>query len=170
MLPLNLTGLDVVVAAGAEFTASVAPPPYFGNSLPLMPVVNFYDKFMEPGALPLQYINYPVDEYIPTTYTATSFANSGDLAQLYENVAEFFSEPTESPTPNPATTNPTPAPMADPTTAPAGQVPTTPIANPTSAPQESTDPPTGSSSSSPPSYGTMWAVLLVAIEIALTMA
>lgn len=90
---MNLTGLDLAIESSMGFAESIAPPPFFGDSLPHMPVVNLYDKFMEPGALPLQYVKYPVDEYIPTTYSATTFTHSTDLADLYTNVAMFFTTP-----------------------------------------------------------------------------
>ena len=39
---------------------TIYDPSYFADTLPQLPVVNYYDSFMGPGALPLQYVKMPV--------------------------------------------------------------------------------------------------------------
>ena len=78
--------IDVVVYLDDNTFA----PPYFAQMLPRIPVENFYDKFMDPGALPLQYVEMPPDEYIRELFIKTSFASSDDLAALYTQAASYF--------------------------------------------------------------------------------
>lgn len=73
-----------------EYIESVAVPPYFAESLPRMPVVSVYDYFMEPGALPLQYVKIPVDDFILQVYTGVTFTDATDLAELYQETAKSF--------------------------------------------------------------------------------
>jgi hypothetical protein len=88
--------------------------------------VNYYDGFMEPGALPLQYVDMPPDYYIPMLFTSIRFGDSSDLKNLYAQASKFFvptnpapanpetpGEPTDSPTtatatPGEPTVSPTP--------------------------------------------------------------
>lgn len=98
VLPEGLDSLDAFAKETKEYSASIAIPPYFATSLPAMPVVTFYDKSMGPGALPLQFIRMPLDGYIAKYFDATSFANGGDLSELYSLASDFFTETTESPT------------------------------------------------------------------------
>ena len=55
-----------------------------------MPVISFYDKSMEPGAAPLQFVKIPLDAYIPTIYTSVQIYNGDDLDALYQEVIPYF--------------------------------------------------------------------------------
>jgi len=93
----------------AEFTAAhsahdeVTPkPPYFYEDISKLaiPVLNYYDKSMGPGAIPEQYIYVPPDHRIQQIYTNVVFQQSSDLQDLYFATAKFFSnssDDTESP-------------------------------------------------------------------------
>jgi hypothetical protein len=93
----------------AEFTAAhsahdeVAPkPPYFYENINNLdiPVLNYYDKSMGPGAIPEQYIYVHPDHRIQQIYTNVAFQQSSDLDDLYTATAKFFSNSsndTESP-------------------------------------------------------------------------
>ncbi|CAB9525257.1 expressed unknown protein [Seminavis robusta] len=66
-------------------------PSYFAQTLPRLSVQNYYDNFMDPGALPLQYIKMQPDKYIPQFLTQTSFGRNRDLLSLYRTTYQFFS-------------------------------------------------------------------------------
>jgi len=129
-----LPGLDALVAEADQYTASVAIPPFFADTLPSMPVVSYYEKGMEPGAVPMQFVRFYVDYYIPEIYTRVSFEDQRDLVDLYTTAATFFNlsittAPSASPTDPPATLFPTAAPNMIPsnassTTAPDNSTPT----------------------------------------------
>jgi hypothetical protein len=53
---LNNAFVDSIDAYGD----TIYEPSYFADTLPYLPVVNYYDAFMGPGALPLQYVKMPV--------------------------------------------------------------------------------------------------------------
>lgn len=91
LIPLAAEGIEEVYREVGEYTAAVAIPPYFGETLPEIPVANFHNAYMEPNALPLQYVRIPVDGYIPRIYTDTSFKNQDDLPSLYRRTSNFFS-------------------------------------------------------------------------------
>ena len=84
---------EVLFNAQASYERTVAWPPYFADSLPYIPVVNYYDTFMGPGAIPLQYVKMAPDEYIPKVFTKTSFADLStysELPALYAEASRFF--------------------------------------------------------------------------------
>jgi hypothetical protein len=93
----------------AEFTAAhstlyeVSPkPPYFYENINIfnIPILNYYDKSMGPGAIPEQYIYVHPDHRIQQIYTNVVFQQSSDLDDLYTATAKFFSNSsndTESP-------------------------------------------------------------------------
>lgn len=86
VLPSELKNdLDIIRGIYGEF---VPLPPYFGQSLPRMPVMNFYSYYMEPGALPMQYVKVPSDEHIPKFFLKTKFGQDSDLAALYKATAD----------------------------------------------------------------------------------
>uniref|UniRef100_A0A7S3LD33 Tail specific protease domain-containing protein n=1 Tax=Amphora coffeiformis TaxID=265554 RepID=A0A7S3LD33_9STRA len=110
LLPTVLPGLATIVAEADEYSASVAIPPYFADTLPSMPVVSYYESGMEPGAVPMQFVRFYADYYIPQIFTGISFEDQSDLLELYTAAATFFNlslgpatePPTELPTePNP---------------------------------------------------------------------
>ena len=72
------------------YTDVLPEPPYFTKTLPKMPVLNYYSTFMQPGALPMQYVLRKPDEHIPKIFTRVLMSDSGDLAELYEDTAKFF--------------------------------------------------------------------------------
>jgi hypothetical protein len=99
---LNKLFLDWLAEADAEtfgefdsaldkFIDSVAEAPYFSHTKPSFPVTQYYDSYMGPDALPLQYIKMPADEHIPLHYLDTEIQEYGDLEALYMQTAEFFS-------------------------------------------------------------------------------
>eukprot|EP00978_Attheya_sp_CCMP212_P012725 scaffold31838_cov61-Attheya_sp.AAC.3 len=110
--------VEILSSIVEDYEASLAYPPYFAESLPRMPVASYYSNFMQPGALPLQYVKLPPNEHIPQVYTGTyidGYWGTSDLAVLYEEASKFFAEteatsqkPTENPTPG--GTEPKPAP------------------------------------------------------------
>jgi hypothetical protein len=129
MLPPSFPIYDELTSARNAYEDVLALPPYFGESLPFMPYVNYYDNFMAPGALPLQYVKRLPDEYIPQLYAKVSVANSGDLEVLYSEAAIFFTS--SSPI---AVGKPTPSPGVDaPTSTPSSTATTTPTTGNTSA-------------------------------------
>ena len=90
LLPKNYTYYDEFVRLWGAYDKAVAYPPYFAQTLPRMPVVSFYSGFMEPGAVPLQYVKMPPDEYIPSIFTKVDFGNTADLKGLYYLVASLY--------------------------------------------------------------------------------
>ncbi|KAL7563541.1 hypothetical protein ACA910_012355 [Epithemia clementina (nom. ined.)] len=98
-LPTTMTSLDEIVRQAAEYSASIAIPPYFASNIPSAPVVNFYDVSMEPGALPLQFVRIPLDKYIPKLLTNYSFEDGSNLEDLYSLAIALFgiTAPTQSP-------------------------------------------------------------------------
>ena len=89
-LPENMTSLDTIVAESKEYSSVVAIPPYFAATLPKLPVRTFYDKNMDPGAAPLQYVKMPLDGYIPQFYRAVSLFDDEDLPALYDASLAWF--------------------------------------------------------------------------------
>lgn len=122
LLPTVLPGLASIVTEAGEYSASVAIPPYFADTLPSMPVVSYYEIGMEPGAVPMQFVRFYADYYIPEIYTGVSFEDQRDLFDLYTAAATFFDlSITPAPSPSPMTLAPTAVPTNDsndPTTAP----------------------------------------------------
>ena len=80
---------DEIYEQFAEYSASVAIPPYFADTLPRMPVIAFYDRTMGPDALALQYIEIPLDVYIPKIFTSVSIADGGNLDYLSLHVIYY---------------------------------------------------------------------------------
>ena len=129
LLPSVIPGLAAIVTEADEYSASVAIPPYFADTLPGMPVVSYYEIGMEPGAAPMQFVRFYVDYYIPEIFTGVFFEDQSDLVELYTAVAAFFDLTT------------TPAPSHSPTTiAPTG----TPVSTRPPAPSSTTEAPTSS--------------------------
>ena len=97
LLPLNAS--SALSRLRQEFAASLPLPPYFADSLPRLPVVNYYDNFMEPGALPLQYVEMPPDQHLAAKlFTAVTLDDSFDLPELYQDASAFFvAVPTSGP-------------------------------------------------------------------------
>jgi len=93
LLPQKSANYDAFNEVFAAYDYAVAYPPYFAASLPRMPVVGFYSGFMEPDAMPLQYVKMPPDEYLPSFFTKVDFSDSSDLKELYATVAAKFFEP-----------------------------------------------------------------------------
>jgi len=104
LLPLNAS--TSLSSLRQDFSESLPFPPYFADSLPRLPVVNYYDNFMEPGALPLQYVDMPPDQHLPKLFTAVSLDDSFDLHELYEEASQLF---VAVPTPSPFRATPSPA-------------------------------------------------------------
>lgn len=120
ILPDTMQGLDEIVKDAAVYADSIASPPFFATTLPVMPISNYYDNFMAPGALPLQFVKIPLDEYIPKIFTGTSFTDQSSLRELYEDASNFFSPsaPISTPTPPAPTVAPVPTPVVAPVIAP----------------------------------------------------
>lgn len=74
-----------------KYSDTLVSPPYFSETLARMAVGNFYDSFMNPGALPLEYVEIPPDEHIPQIYTGVTFLDSSDLGELYGEASKLFS-------------------------------------------------------------------------------
>jgi hypothetical protein len=91
LIPKNFTVLSGFSSALDEYYNSFADPPYFANTLPKMPVIGYYDSFMGPDAMPLQYVEMPADKQIPSYYFGTKIQDNSDLEELYKKTAEFFS-------------------------------------------------------------------------------
>jgi len=69
---------------------SLPEVPYFYD-IDLVPILNYYDNFMQPGALPEQYIHVTPDKNIHQLYTYVIFELSSDLEELYSEASRFFS-------------------------------------------------------------------------------
>jgi hypothetical protein len=81
---------DIVQTARTSYQSALVPPPYYAASVPTLPVVTYFDTFMGPESLPLQYIYMPPDKYIQSIYPGVSIDYSLDLANLYTETASFF--------------------------------------------------------------------------------
>jgi len=142
LLPVTIGNLnemfDYLLDVARFVDGDTYSPPYFAQELPRIPVQNYYDPFMDRGALPLQYIEMQPDEYIRQFFIGTTFNDDYDLASLYFEASAFFLQSTGDSTPLPTST-PTQAPTIDPTSNPtaATQAPTIdPTSNPTSTPTQ----------------------------------
>ena len=91
LLKGDSTFSPIVSSALSEYSSVLPEPPYFANTLPKLPVLNYYSTFMGKGALPLQYVKMPADEHIPFYYTQTTIEDSGDLPALYDKASKLFS-------------------------------------------------------------------------------
>ena len=116
-----------------SYESTLSTPPYFASSFPQMPVLNYYDNFMEPGALPLQYVKMPPDQHIQQLFTAVTLADSFDLDALYTDASQFFvSVPTQSPA-----VAPSPTPGASPSMSAGGSPSSSGGGSPSSPPPSS---------------------------------
>jgi hypothetical protein len=108
-MPRTTPELQVFIDEFNEYVATVAVPPYFGDTQPSMPVFAYYDNTMGPDALPLQFVRLPLNGYIPTLFLNSDLGGT-DLPALYEAAKVFFYlEETASPTTSsPTTASPTP--------------------------------------------------------------
>jgi hypothetical protein len=79
-----------VNAAVSNYSNVLISPPYFSMAVPTLPVVTYYDTFMGPDALPMQFIYMPPDEYLPNMYMGVSLEDATDLAALYEAASPYF--------------------------------------------------------------------------------
>ena len=96
-------------AAIMEYEKSIVAPPYFANSLPTIAFANWYNAFMEPGALPLQYVVRPPDSHIAQIFLRNTISDPADLQELYLTSSSFFSnQPGPAPAPVPRPTGPVP--------------------------------------------------------------
>lgn len=80
----------VISSALSEYANVLPEPPYFANTLPKLPVLNYYSTFMGEGALPLQYVKMPADKHLPFYYTQTTIDDAGDLPALYDKASKLF--------------------------------------------------------------------------------
>ena len=167
--PSTTADLDTIFDIFQDIPGTIAIPPYFGDRQPTMPVASYYLNTMGSGALPLQFVRIPLDEYIPAFFGDVSFGGS-DLPSLYEATKEFFDfnltkSPTAMPTVSP-TEKPTESPSVSPTAKPVTSLPTVqpsasngtnvspthqPSISPTLAPIPSTPEPTPDQTEAPSS-------------------
>ena len=91
LLKSDSTFSPVISSALSEYSSVLPVPPYFANTLPKLPVFDYYSTFMGEGALPLQYVKMLPDNHIPSYYTQTKIDDAGDLAALYAEASELFS-------------------------------------------------------------------------------
>lgn len=83
--------------------AALPEVPYYLNDWSGMPVTEIYNKFMTPGAMPLEYVDMPPQYHIGQIYTQTKFRNyAGQLPELYGNASQFFGKVLAFPTASPA--------------------------------------------------------------------
>ena len=92
LIPSSYMNYDKFQNVWSLYDSYVANPPYFAMTLPGMPIATFYDKFMEPGAMPLQYVRMPPDKYIPKIFTAVDFTSEFQLVDLYKEASQFFGD------------------------------------------------------------------------------
>jgi len=90
LLQGDSTFSPVISSALLEYANVLPVPPYFANSLPKLPVLNYYSTFMGEGALPLQYVKMPADKHLPFYYTQTTIDDAGDLPSLYDKASKLF--------------------------------------------------------------------------------
>jgi len=121
-------------------------PPYFAQQLPRISVQNYYDPFMDPGALPLQYIKMQPDRYIRKFFVGTTFNDDYDLASLYLEASAFFLQSTGNSTPPLPTSTPTQAPTIDPTSNPTAANVSGPTNPPSVSPSVTQQPSSGGAS------------------------
>ncbi|CAB9508128.1 expressed unknown protein [Seminavis robusta] len=72
-------------------------PPYFAEGQPSLPVINYYSRFMDPGATPLQFVKIPSDEHIQKVFTGNSLDDPSDLGALYRAAAKVGFSSTDTP-------------------------------------------------------------------------
>ncbi|CAB9503284.1 expressed unknown protein [Seminavis robusta] len=82
--------LSVLLTNVNSYYQSLLPvPPYFAESLPQMPVFNYYSNFMQPGAIPLQFVKIVADKHLPQIFNHNSLASTSGLETLYEEAAKL---------------------------------------------------------------------------------
>jgi len=113
LLPSALT--ENLKSAISTYEAAVPTPPYFDEGIPRFAVYNHYNRFMDPGALPLQYVKIVADRHIQQFWPKVS-------VEIYENLAELYAEASRALKIDPPTLRPT----GRPTNAPTAATPTTP--------------------------------------------
>lgn len=90
LLEGDSTFSPVISSALSEYANVLPTPPYFANTLPKLPVLNYYSTLMGEGALPLQYVKMPTDKHLPFYYTQTTIDDAGDLPELYDKASKLF--------------------------------------------------------------------------------
>ena len=96
-----ISAYEVLVSSNSEYAASVnearrsyeavlLPPPYYSSKVPTLPVVTYFDTFMGPESMPMQYIYMPPDVYLPTMYKFVLLYASSDLQALYDSASTYF--------------------------------------------------------------------------------
>jgi len=91
LLPSNSSFAEELNEASAAYTDTLPIPPVYAHSFPRMPVSNYYVSFMQPEALPLQYIKVAPDAHIPRVYTQVALGEStSDLGDLYGQASTMF--------------------------------------------------------------------------------
>ncbi|GKY91469.1 hypothetical protein MPSEU_000119200 [Mayamaea pseudoterrestris] len=97
-----LYALEAIFSGNADYYAFInsarttydnvlGAPPYYSRTVPTLPVVTYYDTFMGPNALPMQYIYIPPNIYIAKIYTSVSIEDGSDLEALYLTASKYFS-------------------------------------------------------------------------------
>ena len=84
--------IGIIRGVNDYYSASLAAPPYFAATLPRMPVYSYYSRFMDPGAIPIQYVKVfsDIHHHIPQIFTDVGLdEDSGDLAALYRRAAKL---------------------------------------------------------------------------------
>ena len=72
--------------------AILEPSPFIDNGVIGMPVMSYYDSFMKPGAVPIQYVKVNPDFNIHQLYVNVSLAcNSSCWTILYPEMFAHFS-------------------------------------------------------------------------------
>jgi hypothetical protein len=80
-----------------DLVAAIPEPPYFLNAWPGMPFLEIYNNYMQPGAMPLEYVHMPPDFHIPQIFAKVSFADGEGgsdplwLSDLYGRASGYFS-------------------------------------------------------------------------------
>ena len=90
LIPQNYAHYEAFQELWSLYDSKVANPPFFGTTLPSMPIASYYDNLMGPDAIPLQYIRMPPDEYIPKIFTDVDFNFPDHLVELYKEASKFF--------------------------------------------------------------------------------
>ena len=135
MAPSTTADFESIYNDFLRIEQTIAIPPYFGDKQPEMAIASYYLKTMGPGALPLQFIRIPLDEYIPAHFNNVGLGGS-DLPAIYQACREFFDfPPTASPSAAPSQS---PNASMTPSKAPTTPQPTT---SPTALPDTTTTTP-----------------------------
>jgi len=117
IVPVNDSLKDELATARSAFDDVLIEPPALSDIGHLrVPVFNFYDNFMQPGALPLQFIKIRPEYHIPRYFAHTFIEDSKDLPSLYAETQRFFmnsigQEPTQAPTTVPQGSTQSPPPV-----------------------------------------------------------